>query len=175
MLPAARFVPKVESMGTVIYLNGAGRMSDMNRINELVGEGKTVIAVDLRGLGQTQATGSQYFNNELFGTDGRDFYLAYLLGKSYVGMRTEDLLAVARELPGPVELVASGETVGLVALHAAALEPALFSSVSLDTPIRSWYDVVKEDGLPYPITNLVHGSLLEYDVPDLVRLMSRSR
>jgi len=169
-LPAVRFVPKTTPTGTVVYLNGVGKTADTDRINELAGEGKTVVAVDLRGLGQTQGVGAQYYNHALFGTDGVDYYYAYLLGKSYVGMRTEDLLAVVRNLSGPVELVASGETTGLVALHAAVLEPTFFSSVKLDTPIRTWYDAVKEGGSPYPITNLVHGALLEYDVPDLLRL-----
>ena len=170
LLPAVRFAPKAASMATVVYLNGSDKTADLNRINELAKENKTVVAVDLRGLGQTQYAGTPYFNHAMFGADGRDFYLAYLLGKSYVGMRTEDLLAVARKLGGSIEVVASGETVGLVALHAAALEPTLFSGVKLDTPIKNWYDVVKEGGAPYPITNHVHGALLEYDVPELLRL-----
>jgi len=172
LLPSLRWTPKNVSTGVVLYLNGSGKMADLNQINELVRENKTVYAVDLRGLGQTQGVG-EYFDHAMFGTDGQDFYLAYLLGKSYVGMRTEDLLAVARQIGKPVELVTSGETVGLVALHAAALEPALFSGVQWDAPIKSWYNVVKEGGSPYPITNLVHGALLEYDVPDLQRLMKR--
>ena len=169
LLPSIRFAPKDASVGTVVYLNGSGKASDLNRINELAKESKTVVAVDLRGLGQTQGIGAKYFDHALFGTDGLDFYHAYLLGKSYVGMRTEDLLAVARHIGKPVELVASGETVGLVALHAAVLEPTLFSGIKLDKPIRSWYEVVKDGVVPYPITNLVHGALLEYDVPDLLR------
>ncbi|MCL2743602.1 MAG: hypothetical protein FWE67_07110 [Planctomycetaceae bacterium] len=173
-LPAVRFVPKKAGpTKTVVYLNGAGKTADLNRINELLKEDKTVFAVDLRGLGQTQGVGAKYYDHALFGTDGVDYYFAYLLGKSYVGMRTEDLLAVARELSGPVELAASGETVGLVALHAAALEPVLFSGITLDKPVRNWSDVVKEGDSPYPITNIVHGALLEYDVPDLLRLTAR--
>ena len=171
MLPAVRYTSKTAPTGTIIYLNGVDKTSNMKRINELVKESKTVIAVDLRGLGTTQGVGTTYYDHHLFGTDGLDYYFAYLLGKSYVGMRTEDLLAVACEQTHkPVEVVASGETVGLVALHAAALEPALISSVRLDVPIRTWYDVVKAGSTPYPITNIVHGALLEYDVPELRRL-----
>jgi pimeloyl-ACP methyl ester carboxylesterase len=173
MLPALRVEPKSSAKGTIVYLNGAGKTADLNRINELVKQNKTVIAVDLRGLGQTQATGTRYFRPEQFGTDGKDFFLAYLLGKSYVGMRTEDLLAVVRELQQPVEVVASGETVGLVAVHAAALEPTLIARVTLDVPIRNWFDVVKDVDAPYPIANLVHGALLEYDVSDVLRLLGQ--
>ena len=171
-LPAIRFLPKTASTGTIIYLNDTGRTRNLKRVDELTKEGKTVIAVDIRGLGQTQGVGAAYYAHDLFGTDGVDYYFAYLLGKSYVGMRTEDLLAVAREQSKPVEIVASGETVGLVALHAAALEPALITGVKLDVPIRTWYDVVDKGSSAYPITNIVHGALLEYDVPDLQRLVA---
>jgi hypothetical protein len=49
------------------------------------------------------------------------------------------------------------------------LEPSLFSGLKLDKPVRSWYDVVQVGSSFYPITNLVHGALLEYDVPDLIQ------
>ena len=178
MLPAARCklnIPSpVSRTETVIYLNDKSRAANWERIKELEKEGKTVLAVDLRGLGQTQGVGENYYNHDLFGTDGVDYYFAYLLGKSYVGMRTEDLLAVARAQESkPVEIVADGGVAGLAALHAAALEPALIKGVTLDTPIRSWYDFVKSGSTPYPITNIVHGALLEYDVPDLQRLVQK--
>ena len=171
MLPSIRVTPKGDSMGIVIYLNGTDKTTAKDRLHTLAKEGKTVVAVDLRGLGQTQGIGAKYYDHNLFGTDGIDYYFAYLLGKSYVGMRTEDLLAVVRaQDQKPVEIVADGEVTGLVALHAAAVEPALIKRVTLDKPIRTWYDFVKSGSTPYPITNIVHGALLEYDVPDLLRL-----
>ncbi len=175
ILPALRFNSKNSSEGIVVYLNGTGKDKNPKRVDELAQGNKTVVSVDLRGLGQTQGVGGQYYAHDLFGTDGVDYYFAYLLGKSYVGMRTEDLLAVARQLQHEnggktLEVVADGETVGLVALHAAALEPSLFHSVKLDKPLRSWFDYVKEGCSTYPITNLVHGALLEYDLPELKRL-----
>ena len=170
MLPAIRYTPKTESTGTIIYLNDSGKTTSMDRLNELATEGKTVVAVDLRGLGQTQGVGATYYNHDLFGTDGIDYYFAYLFGKSYVGMRTEDLLAVAREQVQPVKVVADGEVAGMTALHAVALEPALIKGVTLDSPIRTWCDFVQSGSTPYPITNIVHGALLFYDVPELQRL-----
>ncbi|MDR3198040.1 MAG: acetylxylan esterase, partial [Planctomycetaceae bacterium] len=116
LLPVLKFVPKTEPKETVLFLHEKSKTADLPRIVTLLRNGKTVIAVDLRGLGETQAGRSQYFAHQWFGTDGTDYYLAYLLGKSYVGMRTEDLLAAARWLSEnnsaqKIELVASGETV----------------------------------------------------------------
>ncbi|MDR0336075.1 MAG: acetylxylan esterase [Planctomycetaceae bacterium] len=176
LLPALKFVPKTGSNGTTIFLHEKSKTADLPRIEVLVRHGQTVVVVDLRGLGETQAICPPYFAYQWFGTDGIDYYLAYLLGKSYVGMRTEDLLNVTRWLSEnnseqKTAIVASGDTVGLVALHAAAVEPTLFSNVKLDKPVRSWYDVVQTGCSFYPITNLVHGALREYDVPDLIQLV----
>ena len=172
-LPVLRFSPQSGDLkGTTVFLHENGKTADMPKIESLVAEGQTVIAVDLRGLGETKYVGPKYYDHNLFDTDGSDQCRAYLLGKSYVGMRTEDLLAVARWIgvgQNPT-IYASGETVGLVALHAAVLEPAMFSGVKLEKPVRSWYDVVDAGCSFYPMTNLVHGGLLEYDVPDLMRL-----
>lgn len=174
ILPTLRFVPETEAQGAAIVLHEKGKSADLARIGRYLRGGFEVVAVDLRGLGETQAVCSAYYKHDMFGSDGTDYYLAYLLGKSYVGMRTEDLLAVARwiasEKQGVKPLIdASGDTVGVVALHAAVSEPSLFSKVVLGKPVRSWYDVVRAGASFYPITNLVHGALLEYDIPDLVR------
>jgi hypothetical protein len=56
-------------------------------------------------------------------------------------------------------------------LHAANVEPILFSGLKLDKSVCSWYDVVQVGCSFYPITNLVHGVLFEYDVPDLIQLV----
>jgi len=173
-LPMIGFVPQGKTQGAVIYLNDAGKTADMPKIESLLREGKIVLAVDLRGLGEMQAVGPTYFNHKQFGTDGTDFYLAYLLGRTYVGMRTDDLLTIANLKVGtPFDVIASGEISGLVALHAKALEPSLIGTVTLETPLRSWHDVVQDGVSPYPITNLVHGALRFYDIPDLERLAKR--
>lgn len=179
-LPVLCFLPEGEPKGTTIFLHDKGKTADLRFIEQRVRDGRKVLAVDLRGMGETQAVGPQYYKHAQFGTDGTDYYLAYLLGKSYLGMRTEDLLAVAQwefSLDGErsVDVAAMGEISGVVALHAAVLEPEFFNDVILEQPPRSWYDVVKAGDSPYPITNLVHGALLEYDIPDLHRLLKESK
>lgn len=172
-LPALRYSPRSAIKGSVILLHENGKSADLARIAVRLHEGLEVLAIDLRGLGETQAFCAPYFQHAMFGPDGTDYYLAYLLGKSYVGMRAEDLLSVARwhssEKQGMKPMLdATGDTVGVAALHAAVVEPARFSKVVLAKPVRSWHDVVQAGASFYPISNLVHGVLIEYDIPDLV-------
>jgi hypothetical protein len=123
----------------------------------------------VRGTGETQQ-GKQGQLSGAAGPDWKDVFTAYLLGRSYVGMRAEDVLVCARFLrqqqAGPVELIAVGN-VTIPALHAAALEPDLFISVKLTGMLSSWSNVI-ESGRSYnQQVNAVHGALTTYDLPDL--------
>jgi hypothetical protein len=69
-----------------------------------------------------------------------------------------------------IELVAMGEA-GLPALHAVALEQALFASLTLRRSLVSWSSVVHTTLTQDQWTNLVHGALVAYDLPDLLRTL----
>jgi len=187
-LPALLFVPKGDAprdvlRDAVVYVDERGKDAESapgGEIEKLVKAGRVVLAVDLRGTGQTQQVGQKYFSPPLFGPDGQDFYVAYLLGSSYVGMRAEDVLLVARwlgrEYPSAaatgVELVAAGH-VTVPALHAAALKPGLFRSVKLVRPLVSWSNVVRSGYAKVPLVSLVHGALTTYDLPDLAATLDK--
>jgi len=179
VLPAWLFVPeKAPSGWLVLYLHQGGKEADAapgGRIEQLVTGGARVLAVDLRGTGETQQTGQG--NYALIGTDWKDITTAFCLGRSFVGMRAEDVLTVARHAAhhlagGPVDavdgvdLVAVGN-VGVPALHAAALEPSLFHSVKLSQTLVSWASVVHCRLTRLQYVNAVHGALREYDLPNL--------
>ena len=131
--------------------------------------GKSVLAVDLRGTGETQQSKQNKFT-EAIGLDWKDVFTAYLLGRSYVGMRAEDVLVCARflqqEQKGSIELIAVGN-VCIPALHAAALEPELFGSVKLTGMLSSWSNVIELGRSFNQQVNAVHGALTIYDLPDL--------
>jgi dienelactone hydrolase len=186
-LPALLFIPAGDGpKAAVLYIHEDGKQADAQpggQIETLVRAGHMVLAVDLRGTGETQSPQQRYFARELHGPDGQDFYLAYLLGRSHVGMRTEDILVCARWLQTrlasaqggrqtaqAVELVAVGY-VGTSALHAAALEPELFSAVKLVRPLVSWTNGVELGYNKIRLVNLVHGALEVYDLPELADLV----
>ncbi|MBP8130461.1 MAG: acetylxylan esterase [Candidatus Hydrogenedentes bacterium] len=142
-------------------------------LETLLAGGGAVLAVDVRGSGETQQTGQKAFGVEL-GHDWEDYFAAYALGLSYVGMRAEDILVSARYLaaqaPGAPGLHAFGNA-GVPALHAAALEPDLFGTVRLNGALRSWSEVVQTWPTHNQLINSVHGALTVYDLPDLARTL----
>ncbi len=173
-LPALLFLPeKPNPDRVVLYVHQQGKAADVGPggpIEQRVQAGQYVLAVDLRGTGQTQAS----TKDSPYSADFKDAFLAYLLGRSYVGMRTEDVLICARYAAeratggreGTVELVAVGN-VGIPALHAAALEPNLFPTVKLARTLRSWSTIIHDRLNEHQMPNVVHGALACYDLPDL--------
>ncbi|MBM4027123.1 MAG: hypothetical protein FJ280_17215, partial [Planctomycetes bacterium] len=171
-LPAVRVTPNQGTIsGAVLYLHENGMETNSAAVNEVANAGRTVMVVDLRGTGQTQ---SKRGWGTLFGSDTKDVLTAYLLGRSYVGMRAEDILTCARFLQsrhqGPVDVIAVGH-VSMPALHAAALEPQLFGSVKLVRGLASWSNVIELGQSRNQLVNVVHGALTTYDLPDLARTL----
>ncbi|MBN2376233.1 MAG: acetylxylan esterase [Sedimentisphaerales bacterium] len=177
-LAALLFVPEKDNPDKlVLYLNEKGKADQAQadgEIVKLVKAGQVVLAVDLRGSGETKQNDQSYFKPH-HGGDGQDVYTAYLLRRSYVGMRAEDVLVCARyakqkfdSLPaGAITLVARGN-VAVPALHAAALEPELFSSVALSDMLVSWSNVIKTHISKNQLVSMVHGALAVYDLGDLI-------
>lgn len=137
---------------------------------------KSVASVDLRGWGETQAKGRDYYRYGWFGTDGSDYYLAYLLGSSYIGMRTEDLLVTAKYLRDTygvkINLVADGYARS-VALHAAVAEPGLFKTVTIanENSLTTWDSLIEQSPCPIQLTDTIHGVLHHYDLDNLLHLV----
>ena len=61
---------------------------------------------------------------------------------------------------------------GPAALHAAALEPALFASLELRRSLVSWSNVIQTEVPVNQLVNTVHGALRKYDLPDLLQSLS---
>ena len=172
-LPALMFIPGMDAeQAAVLYIHEEGKSAVAapgGPIEAMVKAGKCVLAVDVRGTGETQQSKQGQLSGAA-GSDWKDVFTAYLLGRSYVGMRAEDVLVCARFLKqqqaGRVELIAAGN-VTIPALHAATLEPELFGSVKLTGMLSSWSNVI-ESGRSYnQQVNAVQGALATYDLPDL--------
>jgi hypothetical protein len=125
------------------------------------------VYLNLRDSGLTKTKNWRFY--------GADQWISYMLGTSYLAMRTEDLIAVTKFLKAEkggrsIHLHAEPEFVP-VAIHAAALEPALFDSLTLDGGITTWDAVIESrDPLPH-LHNVIHGALRHYDLSDLLEMI----
>jgi dienelactone hydrolase len=180
-LPGLTFHPKTPQDEAYLYLHDDGKVGDSQvggPIEKLVDDGFAVVSVDLSGQGET-GDGKP---DELL-VEWKNYYLAYLQGMPLVGLRTEDAIATAHFVayyqkpagkPRKVHLVGVGQA-GVVALHAAALQPELFESVTLRDAPRDWTSAVKNTVPTGVLPTTVHGALTVYDLPDLVRLSGKDK
>lgn len=170
-LPAVRLVPDDRRGRPVLALHDGGKRAAV--VDDPLAAGTEVLAVDLRGTGETEPDADRAKWNGEFGVGAAEVLAAYRLGRSYVGMRTNDVVSSAAWLldrtaaaGDGIDLRATGDA-GIPALHAAALEPDLFESVHLRGCLSSWGALVRAHGTSEPYANLVHGALETYDLPDL--------
>jgi hypothetical protein len=107
-LPALLFVPEKAKGTATLYLHGGSMQADAatgGPIEKLVREGEIVLAAELRGIGETE-TGLRKtaYGRGRFGRDLLEVLTVYLMGGSYVGMRTEDVQAWTRHLQTKAKL-----------------------------------------------------------------------
>ena len=181
-LPALRFVPDAGGRDVVLYLHGEGKQVDAGPdgpIEKLVLDGREVLAVDLRGVGETQPAKGKWGYGPLFGADWEEFYMAYMLGRSYLGMRAEEILAVARHLAS----VPGSDAAGKVHLGASARPDRPPSTprpwnrrCSLHWNCAGrwspWSSVIQTEVPVNQLVNTVHAALQKYDLPDLLKSLS---
>ena len=178
-LPALKFVPERSEGGrlpAVIWLDDRGKQKlagPEGEYEKLALQGKIVLAVDLRGIGETAPLRpKRYWHNEY-----PIAYLALHIARPLLGQRVEDAIASLGALledprvdRGQISLVGRG-SLGPVALHAAALEKR-FKTVTLLESIESYFEVVATPLSRGQLSNVVPKALEYYDLPDLIRAIS---
>ncbi|MEA2063387.1 MAG: metalloendopeptidase, partial [Gemmatimonadota bacterium] len=188
-VPGLLFLPegKPGRLPAVLYVDGRGKSAAAGPdgpIARLVSEGRVVLAIDVRGFGETaddpegvnrfglRRNAKKYWNNEY----GNAFD-AIVLGRPLLGQRVEDILAAFDVLaarkdvnPGSINLTGIGHA-GPVALHAAALDSRI-AGVTIQKSIKSWVEVVAAPLSHDNLTHVVPFALTRYDLPDLVQAIS---
>jgi dienelactone hydrolase len=172
-LPVLAFnIAAAGKQGLMLYVDERGKSAALAAGAVNAGP-RALWAVDVRGTGETQQTDPPYAPG--FGPNLNECMTAYLLGRSFLAMRAEDILVCARSAAAlapthTVDLVAVGN-VGVPALHAAALEPQLFSSVRIVRALGEWASVIECRIHEDQLVNAVHGALAVYDLPDLTAML----
>jgi len=147
----------------ILLAPGNGMNSDVAEARRLHGHGHPVLIVEVRDTGETKTRNWRFY--------GADSFIGQMLGRSWLAMRTEDLLVSARWLAetsgrDAVMLQATGETVP-AALHARFLESGLIPKVTTNDGLTSWRGLMTEHQAYPHVHQAVHGVLRFYDLPDL--------
>jgi cephalosporin-C deacetylase-like acetyl esterase len=160
----------------VIYADGAGKSAAAasgGPIEKLVRDGARVLALDLRGMGETAPGKPAAGKPNYFGADYFEAFVALSLDRPLHGQRVTDLLAVVATVADEsddIRLFGVGSA-GLAALHAAALEPRV-KRLTLEGALVSWSAVVRTPVSHDQLTNVVPAALAVYDLPDLAALVA---
>jgi len=171
-LTSVAYLPANPLKHPVLLLHGEGVKKGHEKALELSKAGHSVVSVEITCTGETR--GSKF--SEQFG-NWQTFYMSYLLGRSLVALRAEDLLklAISLDSSGIIPkgakmkvLAIGGATVP--ALHAVALEPELFAQLQVFDHRSSWMSMLEESQPKRCFEDVVNGALQTYDLPDLERL-----
>ena len=168
LVPAVTFAPKDASKAPVLLAGDAGRGSFLGRVEELLAQGTPVMVADVVGAGEIGAVKHKFYGAK--NDDEEIAVLYYMLGKSLVGVRAEELLVLARHLKGAfgaAPLLEASGRMAIPAAHALAVASDLVAGVKIADAPASWTEVV-EESLSYPYANAVNGALLRYDWTDLL-------
>jgi dienelactone hydrolase len=168
-IPALVFEPKAEipRAAVVVMVNPQGSASVTQEAAKLAG--RRVLAVDLRGYGETAPAVVKDGKGPTFGVEVKESFLALHLNQSLLGQRTADLLGVINTNRA-VELVGSGSA-GPVVLHAAAMNDRV-KAVTIDGALVSWDSVLRTPISHNQLANAVPGALAVYDLPDLAAALA---
>jgi dienelactone hydrolase/pimeloyl-ACP methyl ester carboxylesterase len=161
----------------VLYLHEDGKQADAapgGSIEKLVQAGRSVLALDLRGMGETAPGKPGTSRPNYFGVEYKETFLSLHLNRPLLGQRVRDVLSVieklAPETPGGFHVVGIG-TAAPSALHAAALEPRI-KEVELRRCVMSWESVVRTPISHNQLVNAVPGALAVYDLPELAATLA---
>ena len=174
-IPAWIFVPKQPVRRLLIIVEPGGRNSAWQEgglYQRLASQGTVVCAPDLRGIGDLRpeySAGAPAYTGE---RENEESYAwaSLMLGRSLLGQRVTDLLAViealsAREWGGTPLLAARGRLT-VPALCAAFLSSKI-SGLYLTGHLISWRSLVETEMYDHPFANFVPNILRSTDLPEL--------
>jgi cephalosporin-C deacetylase-like acetyl esterase len=182
VVPALLFIPDGSpgKRRAILYVHESGKAAEAvagGEIEELVRGGRVVLAIDLRGMGETREESSRVWS--LFG-HFNSAMTALLMGKTLVGLRAQDVVravdALAARRDVEMEsLSAFGKgDAAVVLLHAAVLDDRI-KSVALEEMLVSYESVIAWKVHQQIFESIVPAALTNYDLPDLAASLAPRR
>ncbi len=134
-------------------------------IDAIVAANHSLYGLDLRGWGVTAASLPEL--DVRFEWDDFFAYRCIELGRPLLGQRLKDLLATAPKLTKRREWIVVGVGMGgLVAAHAAALDPRVAGVISIGAPL-SYRSIFDDPRTSQPVSCLLPGVLGAYEIRDV--------
>jgi cephalosporin-C deacetylase-like acetyl esterase len=183
LIPALFFVPEggQARRPAVVYVDGRGKSAQAGSgqdLEQLANAGFAVLAIDARGMGETEVLVSEQANDvrPYFG-DYDSAMTALVVGKPLVGMRVLDIsravdLLQTREEVEPESILAFGRGNGAVPVLYAAMLDERLKRVALEGMLESYQTIVDQKIHRQIFENVVHSVLQFYDLPDLVAALA---
>jgi pimeloyl-ACP methyl ester carboxylesterase len=162
---------------TVLLVSDRGKASELDLFRQLVDSGHTVVAVDLRGYGESKTTALSSRDDrggwmaQLLGTESMRYgYGARHTGRTFIGFRIYDLLQAMKALPqlglgNQAVLIARGGT-GILALQAAVIDPNV-KAVCAWRSLTSYMDVIRTPLYHVRFYDMIPNVMDAYDLPQL--------
>ena len=152
--------------GTIVVASDRGKDDPSLRrtvIDPILSAGFEVVALDLRGWGETRPRGgSPDFDWERFFA-----YRALEIGKPLLGQRMKDLLATSsRRVRRRTFSVVGVGAAGLIVAHAALLSPRISEVVTIGAPV-SYRSMLEDPMTTHAFSGYVPGVLGAYDIREL--------
>ncbi|MCC6587404.1 MAG: acetylxylan esterase [Bryobacterales bacterium] len=179
LIPALLYVPaEAGKRPAVVLAHSAGKAAANATAEQLARDGKVVLSVDLRGMGETNPIAERPLSDwsRAFG-DYNSAMTAMLTAKPLVGMRAEDVSRAVDVLRSRPEVDSGAisaygvEHAAVPVLYAAAFDTRI-TGVALERMVLSYEAIVRGRWHRYQWENAVTGALKTFDIPDVVRLMN---
>lgn len=167
-VPLVTFFPAGAPTGLILVTDTRARTIHINRVAEALASGRAIALVDLAAGGETGTLKHAFYGNS--NADEEVAVMLYTLGRSLVGVRAEETIAVAAhlvELTGLRPVVVAHNRSVIPVAHAALVRRDLFEGIEQVSAPNSWASSIQTSE-SIPMANVVHGALLDYDWTDLV-------
>jgi cephalosporin-C deacetylase-like acetyl esterase len=175
VVPALAFVPAgpPDKHRAVLWVDGRGKAAAAapgGAIERLVRDGAVVLAIDVRGTGETLEEAARGWS--VFGPF-KSAMTGLLLDEPLVGLRVVDVVRGLDVLAARTDVDASKLSVTgrgsatVVVLHAAVLDDRI-ADVTLDRMLVTYASVFESDVHRNVFQSIVPGALPAYDFPELV-------
>jgi dienelactone hydrolase len=173
-IPGIVFPPREpRNADRILYVHGGGKARDRAAIEKWTAAGHVVIALDLRGMGETEPEAPHRGMSNFFAPEWKEAYISFNMDRPLLGQRVRDLISAIGALDADgrgFHVVAVGAAAP-AALHAALLDSRI-RALTLEDMVISWTAVAKTAITINQLSNVLPGALKSYDLPDLAAALA---